>query len=163
MNNLEFEILAHKLRPVIKSKAIAILQNEDDAEDIAQDTLLKLWTLRDRLDSYKSIDALAHVIARNMCLDKFKIAKNLTIEGIDLPDDAATPIDIMLEHENDIQVDALIKELPDGQQTILRMKHIEGLETSEIARLIGSNEAAVRVTLSRARQKIKQLFFSKRI
>lgn len=163
MNNFEFEILARKLRPTIKAKAIIILQNEDDAEDIAQDTLLKLWTMRDRLDNYKSIDALAHVIARNLCLDTLKKVKNITIDGIDLPDSAATPLDSLLEQENDYQTDALIKELPDGQQTILRMKHIEGLETTEIARIIGSNEAAVRVTLSRARHKIKQLFLSKQI
>lgn len=163
MNNFEFEILARRLRPTIKAKAIVLLQDEDDAEDIAQDTLLKLWTLRERLDGYKSIDAFAHIIARNMCLDKFKKVRNLTIDGIDLPDNAATPLEILLEQEDDNQANALLKELPDGQQTILRMKHIEGLETTEIARIIGSNEAAVRVSLSRARHKIKQLFLSKQI
>lgn len=163
MNNLEFEILARRLRPDIKSRALFLLQDEDDAEDIAQETLLKMWTLRNKLDSYHSIDALAYVISRNMCLDKLKKDKNLTIDGIDLPDSAATPLEILVEQENNNQADALLKELPDGQQTILRMKHIEGLETTEIARILGSNEAAVRVTLSRARHKIKQIFLSKRI
>ncbi|MBR2160776.1 MAG: RNA polymerase subunit sigma-70, partial [Clostridia bacterium] len=41
----------------------------------------------------------------------------------------------------------MIKRLPDGQQIILRMKHIDGMETSEIAQMIGSTDGAVRVQL----------------
>ncbi len=51
-----------------------------------------------------------------------------------------------------------ISALPDLQQSILRMKHVEGFEVEEIAAITGSNPGAVRVNLSRARKRIKQQF-----
>ena len=52
----------------------------------------------------------------------------------------------------------LISQLPDVQQATLRMKHIDGMEVSEIASTIGSTENAVRVNLARARKKILSYF-----
>ena len=56
---------------------------------------------------------------------------------------------------------ALIGTLPDLQQAILRMKHVEGFEVEEIARLTGSNPVAVRTNLSRARKKVREQFLMK--
>ena len=50
---------------------------------------------------------------------------------------------------------AVIETLPSLQQTILRLRHIEGMEMSDIAALIGSNEVAIRKALSRARQAVR--------
>ena len=52
----------------------------------------------------------------------------------------------------------MIATLPDLQQSILKMKHIEGMEVEEIARLTGSNPIAVRTNLSRARKKVREQF-----
>ena len=51
-----------------------------------------------------------------------------------------------------------MEQLPGLQQTILRMKHVDGFEVKEIAELTGSSPEAVRVNLSRARKKVKELF-----
>uniref|UniRef100_UPI0032E43D72 RNA polymerase sigma factor n=1 Tax=Phocaeicola vulgatus TaxID=821 RepID=UPI0032E43D72 len=52
----------------------------------------------------------------------------------------------------------VIGTLPDLQQSILRMKHLEGFEVEEIARLTGSTPVAVRTNLSRARKRVKEQF-----
>ena len=52
----------------------------------------------------------------------------------------------------------IIDELPTMQQTIMRLRHMEGMEMSAIAALTGSKEAAVRKVLSRARQAVRQKF-----
>jgi RNA polymerase sigma-70 factor (ECF subfamily) len=52
----------------------------------------------------------------------------------------------------------VIETLPDMQQTILRLRHMEGMEFKEIAELTGSTEAAVRKALSRARQAVRDKF-----
>ncbi len=52
----------------------------------------------------------------------------------------------------------IMEQLPGLQQTILRMKHIDGFEVKEIAELTGSTPEAVRVNLSRARKKVRDLF-----
>ena len=55
----------------------------------------------------------------------------------------------------------LIATLPDLQQAILRMKHIDGFEVEEIARLTGSTVIAVRTNLSRARKKVREQFMKR--
>ena len=53
---------------------------------------------------------------------------------------------------------AVVSTLPDLQQTILRLRHLEGLEMNEIADLTGSSEVAIRKALSRARQAVRQKY-----
>ena len=53
------------MRPALLRMAIRYLEDSDEAEDVVQDALLKLWFLRDRLDQYRSVDALAIVITKH--------------------------------------------------------------------------------------------------
>ncbi|MCD8185461.1 MAG: sigma-70 region 4 domain-containing protein [Rikenellaceae bacterium] len=52
----------------------------------------------------------------------------------------------------------IVDALPELQQAVLRMRHIDELEVQEIAQLTGSNPEAVRMNLSRARRKVKEIF-----
>lgn len=67
----------------------------------------------------------------------------------------------LLESEEMEEVLQAITTLPDLQQAVLRMKHIEGFEVEEIARLTGSTPIAVRTNLSRARKRIREQFIRK--
>lgn len=163
MDKKEFETQAKRLRPQLVKQAYRILSSETEADDIAQETLLKLWGMREQLDEYSSLDALAFVIARHLCLDNLKRMKMLSLEDVDVSCEMS---DLNSEEPSQERIDemnALIKRLPDGQQIILRMKHIEGLETSEIAQMIGSTDGAVRTQLSRARNKVRELFLNKKL
>lgn len=68
MERKEFESRITRMRPQLLQLAIRYLNNGDDAEDVVQDTLLKLWFLRDRLDDYRSVDSLASVITRHLAI-----------------------------------------------------------------------------------------------
>ena len=163
MDRKEFETLATRLRPRLMEMACRCLDNHDDADDIVQDTLLKLWSMNDRLDEYQSIDALAIVIGRHLCLDRLKRTKAQRLDESSINDIVSSPEDEIIKSENEENINRLINTLPDGQQIILRLKHIDLMETSEIAQMIGSTEVAVRVQLSRARNRIKELFLKKRL
>lgn len=67
MTRKEFETQAPQLRERIVTMVRRLSADADGdlADDVAQDTLLKLWTMRERLDSYNSVEALAMVIARH--------------------------------------------------------------------------------------------------
>ena len=67
----------------------------------------------------------------------------------------------LLEAEETREVLRVISTLPNLQQAVLRMKHIEGFEVEEIARLTGSTPIAVRTNLSRARKKVREQFIGK--
>ena len=163
MEQHKFEIEAKRMRPSILRLAMHYTEDEDEAEDVVQEVLLKLWFLRERLEAYRSIDALAMVITRHLCLnrkrerhlEKVPLEEGRTIIGEDGPER------MIIQEERMDEILNLIAELPDLQQSVLRMKHVEGFEVEEIARLTGSNPIAVRTNLSRARKKVREEFLKR--
>ena len=151
-----FEIEAGRLRPMLLRVATSIA-SEAEAEDIVQETLLKMWFMRDRLDRYTSIDAVARVITRNLSLNALRARRILQVDLSTIPE---------MEDQSHVDPDlteellSAISALPDTEQAVLRLKHIEGMETEEIATLIHSSPGAVRTALSRARQRIRKLYMA---
>jgi len=150
MTQEEYKEEARRLRPRLLQTARRYL-NEDDAEDTVQDVLLRLWQMVDTLRM--PIDALAQVLVRNFCVDRLRRQK---------PSLALTAsCEQVEETESDERIERvleMIDTLPTLQQTILRLRHIEGMEMREIAELTGSSEVAIRKALSRARQTLKQQY-----
>ena len=155
MERKEFEILVQKLRPRVLREAIYYMDDPDDGEDITQDVMIKLWSMRDRLEEYRSVEALAVVVTKHLALNRRRSLGRFVSEMFpqDLEDES-TPESQTISKEEEKQLLRLIDSLPDVQQATLRMKHIDGLEVHEIATLTGTTENAVRVNLSRARKKI---------
>ena len=163
MNRKEFERMAPALRKRIVSMVVGMSASADPslADDVAQDTLLKLWTIRDRLDEYRSVDSLALVIARHRAIDLLRETTGATV-GLDALHETASsspsPEENVIRSEAAGNLLDIIDSLPSVQQTVIRMRHIEGLEIADIALITGSTPGAIRVALSRARQNIKDLF-----
>ena len=160
MERKTFEIEAKRMRPALLRMAMRYMEDTDEAEDVIQDVLLKLWFLRERLDRYRSIDALAMVVTKHLCMNRKRGSRLETValeEGRGILADE-TPEQALMRGERMDELLELIETLPDLQQAILRMKHIEGMEVEEIARLTGSNPIAVRTNLSRARKKVREQF-----
>ena len=77
--------------------------------------------------------------------------------------DGVSPEESLIDSEETAGVMEIIASLPSVQQAVIRMKHIEGLEVGEIARITGSTPGAIRVALSRARQSIKDIFMQRQL
>lgn len=166
MTRKEFETMAPPLRAHIVAmvRRLSAEADSDLADDVAQDTLLKLWTMRDRLETYRSVEALAMVVARNRTIDMLRNPLGAIVAIDDTPEHSDPSLSaeeqlIVMEEQNDI--DEIIASLPSPQQAILKMKHIEGLEVNEIARITGSSPGAIRVALSRTRHQIKKIFMQR--
>ena len=150
MTQEEYKEEARRLWPRLLQTARRYL-NEDDAEDTVQDVLLRLWQMVDTLRM--PIDALATVLVRNFCVDRLRRQKPSLALTASYEQADETETDERIE-----RVLAMIDTLPTLQQTILRLRHIEGMGMKEIAELTGSSEVAIRKTLSRARQTLKQQY-----
>lgn len=120
---------------------------DDEAEDTVQDVLLRLWQILPELHS--PMEPLAHILVRNYSVDRLR-RKRPTLQL----SEASDATDSKTESERAERIMAIISRLPAMQQTIFRLRHIEGMEMKDIAQLMGSTEAAVRKSLSRARQSI---------
>ena len=138
--------------------ALRITLDRAEAEDVVQDTLIKVWNRRDEWAQFDSIEAYCLTIARNLAIDRSQKMEaqhiGLTPETQEMPD-ALTP-DRQLEDSERLKlVHQLVNELPEKQRTILQLRDIEGKSYKEIADLLQVTEEQVKVNLFRARQRIK--------
>jgi RNA polymerase sigma-70 factor (ECF subfamily) len=155
-----FKITVLPLREKLLTVSLKLLEEEADAEDVVQDAFLKLWHIRERLDAYQSIEALAVTMTKNLALDKLKTQKTTEDEAVIHLQDTGTktPAELLEQQDAVDCIRRLIEQLPSLQQTIIRMKDVEGYEIGEIAEITGTLPEAVRVNLSRARKKIREQF-----
>lgn len=152
MTQEEYKDEARRLRPRLLEVARRYLGDED-AEDTVQDALLRLWQMLDQL--HLPLDALASVLVRNLCVDRLRRRQPLA------PLDDRVSVDGVSQADTDERIDrmmAVVAQLPPLQQTILRLRHIEGMDMAQIAALTGSSEVALRKALSRARQSVRQQY-----
>lgn len=146
----EYKKEVKQIRPQMPFIAQSYLRDNDEAEDVVQDVLLKLWQLLDTLRLPMS--PLALVLVKNRCIDVLRRHRYMVEVKDSIVDEQQRDDD---RYE---AVIAIIDSLPTMQQTIMRLRHMEGMEISDIAKLTDSKEATVRKALSRARQAIKTQF-----
>ena len=161
-----FKITVLPLRQKMLNFSRRLVEDAADAEDVVQDVFekllhyIKLWYIREKLDAYHSVEALAMQVTKNLSLDKIKLRKpqGSELESVTLISEAVSP-DEQLEQKDAAEcIRRLIAQLPTLQQTIIRMKDIEGYELAEIAEITATPVENVRVNLSRARKKIREQF-----
>jgi len=143
--------------------ALRITLNREEAEDVVQDTLIKVWNTRDRWQELDSIEAYSLTIARNLSLDRIKKMDNQndsleeqTVERLD--ETASTPSEQMIQKDKLDIVRNIINELPEKQRSCLQLRDIEGKAYKEIASILEITEDQVKVNIFRARQTVKQRF-----
>lgn len=153
MTTEEFKQEAQTIRLQLVNQVRRYLNDADEAEDVVQDALLRLWQMHAELRS--PMLPMAMIVTRNIAIDRLRRRQHVEPLCQQMADDAPTA-DERME-----RILAIIDTLPTMQQTILRLRHIEGMEMSDIAEIIGSTEVAVRKALSRARQTVREKYFSR--
>ena len=153
MTNEEFEISMQRLRPVLIVEAKRYRGDTDEAEDMVQDAMMRLWQMCAQLKS--PVNGLARILVRNLCLDTIRRRKPRE-EIVSLPSMVSNEDSERMEHERIERMMTIVEGLPNVPQTILRLRHMEGMEMKDIARLLQMEEAAVRKALSRARQTVRE-------
>jgi RNA polymerase sigma-70 factor (ECF subfamily) len=144
------------MRRQLMQTAMKYLQQREDAEDAVQEALLRLWTVRSRLDSASTPEAFAMQTLVNICIDKLRMRKEtVSPDDCDLGHSLDTPYSQLELHDAVELAGRIIDSLPYTQRTIIRMRDVEGYELEEIAAITGADISAVRVNLSRARKKVK--------
>lgn len=136
--------------------AFYILENEADARDAVQDLYLKLWNLRDRLEFIREPVSYGSLMMRNLCIDR--IRKRFPSDS--LKEDMAVngPPDEDIELKEQLEgVRKAMEGLSESQRKLLKMKVIEGLDYSEIEKRTGLSGLNIRVQVSLARKRLKQL------
>ena len=143
--------------------ALRITLNRVEAEDVVQETMIKVWNRRDRWDELESIEAFCLTICRNIAVDKMRKMENQNqslAEEHDAPDRSyfSNPEEQAMQQDRIQLVRRLIDNLPEKQRSIMQLRDFEGKSYKEIAQILAISEEQVKINIFRARQTIKQKF-----
>ena len=144
------------LRDTVYRLARSIITDDAEAEDIAQDVLERVWRARDTVLSSSYPRAYVCRMAHNLAIDRQRAKQRSQSFALDERTagnngDSDTNTKDMAELTR-----RLIQQLPERQRLTIHMRDVEGYELEEIANILDSDEASVRVNLSRARKNIRE-------
>jgi len=165
MNIEEFQKQVYPLKDKLFRFAKRFLEQTEEAKDIVQEVFIRLWKIRDKLDEYRSVEALAMTTTKNICLDKIR-TRRYPVESLDnqqsilgrIPDETKTDNSDLI-----YSIRQAIRLLPELQQIVIHLRDIEEYEFGEIAEMLDMNENAVRVNLSRARKKVREILTNTKV
>ena len=140
--------------------AYRLTGNAQDAEDLLQDTYLKLWLKRDDLTKEAETQAYLVTLMRNLFLDQRRLKRIDTSADLDKaepPDEQC--LDRQIDSRDEAsQMEGLIRQLPERDGNIVQMHLVEGRSYKEIEQDTGLSQGNIRIIVMRARQKLKQQF-----
>ena len=164
MTQREFETLAVELRQVALTTAQSLVNGGAAAEDVAQDAMLKLWGVHEKLHDATHARRLARTAARQMSIDFLRrrqrtvaliVPMDGSADGIELAGASKELSQTRLEMEEDERwLRQHIARLPTREMQVMEMRQVEGRSNEEIARIMGIAPASVATMLSAARRKI---------
>lgn len=141
--------------------ALRITLDRAEAEDVVQDTMIRVWNKRDEWQQFESVEAYCLIVAKNLAIDRSqkKDAQNVELSP-EMAEEADTsgPYDRLVNNERMKIIHRLIDELPEKQRLIMQLRDIEGESYKDIAKVLQLTEEQVKVNLFRARQKVKQRY-----
>lgn len=157
MNSEELNIEFIGIKDTAYRYAAAMLNDPTEAEDAAQDLYEKLWRRRlfIRQNGFRQ---LAMTTIRNICLDILRRKQRLRQTTASATPDIVAPSDEKDERTDELMpiITRIIESLPDREREVIHLRDYEGWQYEDIAAVTGASENAVRMALSRARQRVKE-------
>jgi RNA polymerase sigma-70 factor (ECF subfamily) len=136
-------------------QALRFLPSKEDAEDVLQDAFIRLWAKAEQIETEKDAASLATVIIRNMAVDHYRQQKRkpqtTDVEMLDLQEETAD-----IDERRQLVDEIMQRVLTPLQLRIVELREYEGLGYDEVASILGMQQPAVRMQLSRARRAIRE-------
>ena len=142
--------------------ALRITLDSAEAEDVVQETLIKVWNKRDTWEEIDNIEAFGFTVCRYLALDSVKNKRSQTEslddKPVEKPDNTFNPSDKAIEKDQLTIVRNIVDSLPEKQRECIQLRDFEGKAYKDIAIVLGMTEEQVKVNIFRARQAVKQRF-----
>lgn len=171
MRIITFQADVLPLKNILFRLALRITQNRADAEDVVQETMMKVWNRRGEWQQIENMEAFCLTVCRNVSLDKLRRMDRqmLSLEDTPMETDGYDPIDHShsanpeqqaVQRDRLQQVRRIISQLPEKQRSCMQLRDIEGKSYRDIATILGITEQQVKVNIFRARQTVKEKMMS---
>lgn len=157
MDSAEFKKRYLKQHKLLYRISWSLTQNVQDAEDLVQDTYLRLWQKRDILPPESETDAYLITVVKNLFYDrqrKMQVDTRADIDKVSDPVDDDNPEDLLVQSSENQRVMKAIDDLPPGERKILSMHVIESKSYTELEQETGLKQNYLRQIVMRAKNKL---------
>ncbi|MBL7851880.1 MAG: RNA polymerase sigma factor [Cyclobacteriaceae bacterium] len=140
--------------------AFRLLGNNEEAKDVVQEVMIKVWSGRDQLDQVQNLEAWCMRITKNLSLDRLRQQQRRPTDslekGMHLTHQSLTPAEATELGERMKRIAELMAELPDKQRQVMHLRDIEGYSYNEICEILEIDMSQVKVNLFRARNAVRE-------
>jgi RNA polymerase sigma-70 factor, ECF subfamily len=152
-----FRALVDRHLTTVLAIARRMLKDDAEAEDVAQETLLRLWRNAANLQlGPGGVRPWLRRVASNLCIDRVRARRNTTVvDQVPEESEPAGQMRQLAERELGTRVDAALKALPERQRLAITLFHYEGMSQIEVGAALGISDEAVESLLARARRTLK--------
>ena len=147
------------LKNILYRLALRITLNSQEAEDVVQDVIIKMWKMGERLNDVENLESYALRLTRNLSIDRQRMKVN-QVESFDELEDfhggISNTIESRLEQQERIDsIRDIMMQMPEKQRSVMQLRDFEGKSYKEIALALEISEDQVKVNIFRARQFVK--------
>lgn len=153
-----FQRVIDREAPRLLRFAQGVLGSLDEAEDVVQDTLVRLWENAAEWIPDARVGTWLHRVVYNRSIDRLRRRRAFVDESVleELADEAEPADAVLIRRETTLSVREAIERLPDRQRTAVLLFHLQGLSQREAAGVMSVSETALESMLSRARRQLKE-------
>jgi RNA polymerase sigma-70 factor (ECF subfamily) len=150
------QVLTARLAPVVYTQAFRMLGDRAEAEDITQDSLLRLWhAAPDWQAGQAKVTTWLYRVTSNLCIDKMRKSKRHSSGAVtEMPDNGP---DMERRLQNRARAQALraaLRDLPNRQKQAIILRHLEGLSNPDVAQIMQISVEAVESLMSRGKRSL---------
>jgi len=151
-----FQVLARRHLPAMLGLARRILRNAAEAEDVAQEALMRVWTHAPRWRPLALFRTWLTRVVVNLCLDRKRRAPWVELDAAgEIVDPAPGAADKAEPDERERMVAAAIDNLPARQRSAIVLTYGEGMSNAEVAEILDTSVSAVETLLVRGKQNLR--------
>jgi RNA polymerase sigma-70 factor (ECF subfamily) len=150
-------LLMQRLLPRVLGYAARLLSDRSEAEDVAQEAMLRLWRIAPGWRTGEArVATWVYRVTTNLCTDRLRHRQRRPAVSIDdapdVADPASGPVAAMIESDRAGALQAALNALPDRQRQAVVLRHIEGLTNPEIASVMDIGTEAVESLTARGKR-----------
>ena len=159
-----FREIVREFQEYVFSIALRVLCNEEDANDVVQESFIRVWNNLSRYDSAVKFSTWLYAIVTNLCYDRLRVRKRNRSRTLD-DVDASLLASIATEHNPEQlytnkeiakMISLLTEELPPKQKLVFVLRDLEGLNVREVCGILNLSESSVKTNLVYARRYLRQ-------
>jgi RNA polymerase sigma-70 factor (ECF subfamily) len=158
---MSLEVFKQRILP-LKDKlfrfAFRLLQDVQDAEDVVQDVMVRVWQKKEEWAKWQSLEAYCMTATRNTCLDRMRKQRIIPMneeKGWQVSSPEKNPYEKIMGKEMLHKIRKCMADLPENQQLVIHLREIDGFSYNEISDVLGMSMEQVKINLFRARNALK--------